>query len=285
MLAEKVYYHPNKMLTSAMISKAVQCANLSEDELLQESDDGLLERLLRPSGTGNPIAQDLARRLKSREFYKPLYWVSAVNEDDKSVEWNKVKGLNRQYHGSAKNRLEKEVLLESMADMDPGSCIIYCPDLSLQMKSARVQVQLPDERVLRLEDLQNVEITGEVARIKQQHKDLWKFYVFVRPDYYTKDRRTAKAEALHAACVQQFQLPNDNPLFGYAGASPFERKVLQLCIKYEASATEYQSLVGEASKLETPRGKDGRSSGFWSDPDTWVKQALEKLRSEPRKML
>lgn len=272
MLAEKVYYHPNKMLTSAMISKAVQSAEIPVEELMKLGDDQLLARLADSRITKNKTATKLAQNLQDRVLYKPLYWVRAVREDDTDPKWLAIRELAREYHDHPKRRANMEAMLDKMAFLDEGSTIIYCPDLSMQLKPAMVLVQLPDERVLPLEKLANPEVAGEVERIKEQHKELWHFYVFIAPKYWSEDLVSADAARLNAVCIEKFKLPNENKEFPYVGVTAYERLVEEFCYEEEATSVELVTLKQMRRKLEDDH--------FWDDPKSYLKNQLEDLRKK-----
>lgn len=272
MLAEKVYYHPNKMLTSAMISKAVEVAEISEDELMQLTDEMLLARLVDPKNTKNEMACVYAQRIKERSLYKPLYWVSPVDENDLDERWVRLKQLAQEYNvspHSPENRARAEARLEKMADLDSGSSVIYCPDLAMQLKPAKVLVQLPDERVLPLEEVVQRDISDEVKGIQRDHKKLWKFYVFVAPKYWSDDCMTLKAEWINAACIELFAPWNDNKLFTAAGQKPYERWALKVC-EEEKALDEVPALLSLGTKLV--------DNHFWDDPRERLIAQLQALR-------
>lgn len=283
-LAEKVYYHPNKMLTSAMISRAVQSVGMKDEQLMELTDDELLNQLADKKKTKDELANKLAQRLIDRQLYKAIYWVSKVDEEEFDPRWKKQRELANEYHQSSKspeNRARAEAKLERMADLEPGSSIIYCPDLKMQLKPARVLVELPDQPALPLEEVTSRGITDIVEQVQQQHKKLWKFYVFVENDnnrYWSDEKGTEKAEWINSACVELFAPWNDNTLFTPAGPTPYQRWVTKVC-EEEKALDRLPALWSSDSKLQDDR--------FWDDPRGHIKAQLQSLptEEEPRKLL
>lgn len=283
-LAEKVYYHPNKMLTSAMISRAVQSAGMKEEQLMELTDDKLLGQLADKKKTKDELANKLAQRLIDRRLYKAIYWVAKVDEDELDPRWKRQKELAEEYHestNSPENRAREEARLEKMADLEPGSSIIYCPDLEMQLKPAKVLVELPDEPALPLEEVTSRDIRDAVEQVQQQHKKLWKFYVFVENDnnkYWSDEHVTEKAEWINSACIELFAPWNDSTLFTPAGPTPYQRWAMKVCAEEEA-LDRLPALLSSDSKLQDDR--------FWDDPRGHIKAQLEVLRpkEEPRKLL
>lgn len=284
MLAEKVYYHPNKMLTSAMITRAVQAAGMREEELMGLTDDQLLRQLVDENKTNEKLANKLAQRLIDRQLYKPIYWVYKVDENEFDNRWLRQKELAKEYHeslNSAKNRAHAEARLEKMADLELGSSIIYCPDLKMQLKPARVLVELPDEPALPLEEVTSSDIGDAVAQVQQQHKKLWKFYVFVENDnnkHWSDDMLTEHAEWINSACVELFAPWNDNTLFSPRGPTPYQRWAMKVC-EEEKALDRLPALLSSNTKLQEDR--------FWDDPREYLKAQLQGLppKEEPRKLI
>ncbi|MCX5998689.1 MAG: HD domain-containing protein [Chloroflexi bacterium] len=269
-LAEKVYYHPNKMVTSAMLSKAVFCSGIDEDNLTRMNDETLMSKLLGmgvESDVNKKTAFSLADSIVNRRLFKPLYCVSAVRADEKEPKWERISKLAGKYHASPIARDEKEAKLGKMASIptsDKGKVIIYCPDLKMQLKPARVLVQLPNGDISVLEDLQSPGIIQEVERIKQQHRELWRFHV-------------------SEACVQEFELLNENSEFIPKGLRPFEKRVLDYCLLKQATLPEYSQLIQLSSKMP-------KEPSFWEDPEKELDSLLADIRkpagqqAQPQKM-
>lgn len=284
MLAEKVYYHPNKMLTSAMVSRAVQSAAMKEEQLMRLTDEALLNDLVDKKRTKDELANKLARRLIDRKLYKAIYWVCKVDENEFDTRWVKQKQLAKDYHestNSPENRAHAETKLEMMADLEPGSSIIYCPDLKMQLKPARVLVELPDELAQPLEEVTSRDIKDAVEQVQQQHKKLWRFYVFVENDnnkYWSDEMVTEKAEWINSACVELFAPWTDNSLFVAVGPTPYQRWAMKVCNE-ENALDRLPALLSSDTKLQ--------DDSFWDDPRARIKAQLQALppKEEPKKLL
>ena len=182
--SERVYYHHAKVAAGALVARAVdllvRAGALTEEDLYDETDASVLDRLDRlaegaRSATRDGV-RDLTQRIRHRRLYKracvfPRYDNEAVQEE-----------LVARFFagGGAAARLEVE---ERIADLvrfatgRPVSVIVYCPAKRMQLKEARIHVRWPgipgihplsehSERVPRLGDLE------------QSYRNLWKFYVF-----------------------------------------------------------------------------------------------------------
>jgi HD superfamily phosphohydrolase len=207
-LAERVYFHPKKMITSAMISKAVHASGLSSQDLWSKGDDELLLLLADEKKTQDKAAVKLAQAILDRNLYRPVYWLRPVEEKEDLPRYQEVRELAGRYHQKPSDRRDAEMQIANMANVDPADIVIYCPELTMEMKSAEVLVALPHREIKKLMDIRSQGIQQEVQRIMAQHRDLWRLYVFVAPDVYV-DRN--KVGRIHGACVEVFHLSNDNP--------------------------------------------------------------------------
>jgi len=197
-LAEKIYYHHAKREASAMIIKMVASgikAGILDEKLLCTLDDGSLldyvERY-RTNATDATklrhlqISQELAKRLRSRDLYKPAYELKIVEAKSREkvnelmVDWQK--------------RYDFEESLANLVNENPLDIIVYIPTQEMGAKAAKTLVQLPFGNGSSFCSLENLatrrELPAEYRDIRDivdrelrvldtKHRMLWKLSVFV----------------------------------------------------------------------------------------------------------
>jgi HD superfamily phosphohydrolase len=248
-LAERVYFHPKKMITSAMISKAVYPSGLNSQDLWSKGDDELLHLLANEEKTQAKAAVKLAQALLNRNLYRPVYWLLPAEEKEDLPRYQAVRELASRYHQKPSDRRDAEIEIANKANVDPADVVIYCPELTMEMKSAEVLVALPNNEIKKLKDIKSQGIQQEVQRIMAQHRDLWRLYVFVAPDIYV-DRN--KVERIHGACVEVFHLSNDNPDWTNHPPTKTALKwwVEDFCDQKQAGVRQMRQLEASVTKLD-----------------------------------
>ncbi|MBI4187470.1 MAG: HD domain-containing protein [Chloroflexi bacterium] len=264
-LAERVYFHPKKMITSAMISKAVYASGLKSEELWAKGDDELLHLLADEEKTQAKAAVQLAQALLNRDLYRPVYWLLPAEEKEDLPRYQVVKQLADKYHESPSERRDAEKEIANKAKVDPSDVVIYCPKLTMEMKSAEVRVALPNNQIKKLMDVKSQGIQQEVQRIMEQHRDLWRLYVFVAPKVYS-DRN--KVERINGACAEVFQLSNDNP--EWTNRRPSEESSLKwwiedFCHGKGATVPQMRQLQESVTKLDWQADINTQLERKWKD--------------------
>lgn len=196
-LTERVYYHHTKVAAGAMVSKAVEIAHslgqLGEKDLLQLGDTQLLERLQRIPTAGDPDPRllRLTDRLERRALLKRGYVISAL-----TIPPHARRELVASYHESASHRRDAERVIAHDLGCDDSEVIVYCPALTV-MKEAAVPVQTPDGIL----PLNHADRSGEIRALEARYEMLWRFYVFVPPEY---------VEATAAVAADVFGYPSEH---------------------------------------------------------------------------
>jgi len=248
-LAERVYFHPKKMITSAMISKAVYASGLDSQDLWSKGDDELLHLLADEEKTQSKAAVRLAQALLNRNLYRPVYWLLPGEEKEDLPRYQEVSKLADRYHKNPSERRDAENEIANKADIDPADVVIYCPELTMEMKSAEVLVALPNNEIKKLRDIKSQGIQQEVQRITEQHRNLWRLYVFVAPKVYGDQNIV---ERINCACTEVFHLSNDNPEWTNRQPSESSLKwwVENFCYSKVATVPQMRQLQESVAKLD-----------------------------------
>lgn len=196
-LSERVYYHHAKIAAGVMISKAVEQAlrcGLTEQDLCSLADEAFLEHLARMDG--GPALAELVDAYRGRRLYKRCYMVTREAGEDA------VHRLVREHHLNADGHRDRaEAAIAQAIGAGPHQVAVYCAPEGMALKEADVPVALPGGRSTLLSSLNS----AEIQVLKQQHRALWRLYVFVSQDH----ARSVGAAA--SAAEEIFGLPNELP--------------------------------------------------------------------------
>ncbi len=193
-LSERVYFHHTKVVSGAMISKAVEHAvdrGLQVEELFTLRDAGL-PFALRARFPEVPAIHGLLQMVEQRRLYKRCYRLG------RSVGGAHQRALVARYHADRHQRARAEADLAQMAGVEPADLIVYCPGLGMGKKEADIPVCLNESGPRLLSDLK----LPEIETILEKHRDLWCFDVFLHPD-----KLSLRAQ-VSAACAEYFGMPN-----------------------------------------------------------------------------
>ena len=209
LIAERVYFHPAKIVSGTMLGRSLLEANLaeklSEVDLYSHSDDTLLRFLEMECP---PLASNLARQLRTRKLYRPLR---------KYTEADFLGVQDRNYQSDALNsnfgkvkepldRLQFENRLAEEVDAEPGDILVYAPPRKMNPKLAKMQV-LWKGTARDFKDIDDPVITPRLQEIIKAHEMLWGIHVFVRRDLSDKQlallRRACDLEFLNEPDRQQ----------------------------------------------------------------------------------
>jgi uncharacterized protein len=175
-LSDKVLFHPKKCAADAMLIRAITDLGLTEENLMDLSDDGLLDKYRDDHLIG------MARR---RELFKPVF--SCGPEHVSSYDPNRdTEELVNEVHSNRSLRTEIERQVESDLGLPPdqASVLIFCPRMKMTFKPIRALVTWKDGTVKRLNELEEKHdrlTAKQVALLQEIYYGLWKMYVFVPP--------------------------------------------------------------------------------------------------------
>jgi uncharacterized protein len=186
-LAERVYFHHTKLITSAMIGRAVWSAmhpekgtRLTELEMSKLGDSQLIDRI---QSLGDPLAKKLGGMLANRVLYKRAYALprSAAEADKKEGRLNRIK---TQYYLDPANRYKVEDEVANLCGLDPGDILLYCPDPDMNFKAAKMLVTWADG-VIPLQEVEDSLIHNKIENIVNSHRNLWSANAYVHPQKIT----------------------------------------------------------------------------------------------------
>jgi len=219
-VAEKLYYHRTKVVASSMLITAAYDARLTGRKIWNLSDAEVLKYL---EAKGPRRARVLARKLRRRRLFKPLFRASFHEKDDSAASnalWDDIKGAYPRFLLPEKRALLIENIEQIIADRQfggnlakaKGTVIVSCPSRKMGVKEFDMLVlPEPDARITRLEDSAHRPTRKEIDAIKETHENLWKLQVFVDPDVV--DLNEPLAVTLAAALQTEFGVANEIEAF------------------------------------------------------------------------
>lgn len=196
-LTERVFFHHTKTASGAMISRIVERAlelGLKLKDILPLGDERLLAFIDWHFGE-DPLIAGLLKAFSSRKIYKRAYVLT------RRIGYEKESQLVERFHNRTELRKEAEEELTTELGLEPGELIIYCPSANMQLKEAEVLVKIGTEAPCSLASLQ----LPEVNVLRDKHRNLWRFYVFVA------QKRQYKLKQISRACERYFGSENHLP--------------------------------------------------------------------------
>ena len=173
-LSERVYYHHAKMAAGVMISKAVERAldaGLTERELCSLTDGSLIYSL-RDRFCDDRSLVELLDDFQERRLFKRCYMISRrIGEDE-------AQRVVRRYHLNENGaRDEAEGRIAEALGVPVHHVALYCAPPGMALKEADVPVTMPGGKMDNLSAFNS----EEIRVLKDQHRALWRLYVFVSP--------------------------------------------------------------------------------------------------------
>ncbi len=173
-LSERVFYHHAKIASGVMISKAVERAlslGMPAHQLRTMQDDALPYYLKDAFGSDKPLCE-LLKWFSERRLFKRCFMLSV------GIGKETVAELEQKYHeNKAGSRVKLEKKIADIAGIEPHEVAVYCPSGKMSLREAMMPALCGPGRIKRFCDLNS----AEVRVLRQQHKALWKFFVFVSP--------------------------------------------------------------------------------------------------------
>lgn len=185
-LSDKVLFHPHKCAADAMLIRAISRTAISEDQLMKYSDDGLLDAF---------DDEPLIAMLRRREAFKPVFWCGRSDLNSYYPEASTeelVEGL----HKDMALREQVEARVESELGLAQDSVLIFCPSPKMSLKPVRTLVQWKDGTIRRLNDIverDDVLVARQISMLQEIYPQLWKLYLFVRPELRRQGARIQQA--------------------------------------------------------------------------------------------
>jgi len=235
-LAERVYYHHTKMKFGAMIGRAVMESDLypDRDKLYKFTDDTLLEYLR--SSTHEASAQPswariasrrLANALWERRLYVPAFLFRVHGKDDdrgdairaqleRTFNRTEEAGAGSAPHAPGPPKPTEAAIaytdwvteLEKRVGVEPGDIAFFCPSRKMQRKIWEARVAYGDDSNIKpLREVQQ----GAHDSLIEDHARLWRFVIYVHPDYASIDPDIASDTQLAIAAAFEQRWARDFP--------------------------------------------------------------------------
>jgi HD superfamily phosphohydrolase len=192
-LSERVYFHHAKVASGAMICRAVEFAlqeGLRPEDLRVLKDETLLYEL-RTRFAKHDRLLHLLDCVESRHLYKACYTLTVDVGEARRLE------LVALYHEDAARRELVEHRIAAAAGIPLHHVIVYCPSFKMSLPEADVPVRLENGRLLPLSGSTN----EEIRILKEKHKALWKFFVFIDRDSASSSKTR---DAVYQAACDEF---------------------------------------------------------------------------------
>jgi len=206
-LTERVYYHHAKMVSGAMLSRILEAlleaGGIRAVELYRLRDDAFIH-VLEQRADRIPDFKPLLDSFLARKFYKRVYMVA---KDPLHLDYPDARFMTRfqrEFHsneGGARAKLEAR--LARHLNVPPSAVVIYAPETNMRLKEARVTVRVDPGPLKSLADLKHPELDA----LRNQHQALWKFFLFMSPEY---EHLFLKASRF---MEKEIDLPNQLELF------------------------------------------------------------------------
>lgn len=201
LVAERAYFHHAKIITGAMLGRALQesylSGEISEEDLYALGDDTLLHRL---SNSKNPICKQLASNLNNRRLYKSLRKFTRADFEATQEQDHDQNALNTAYlrlsDPNSRKSLEDQLAAEIGAG--PGDVILYSPDKRMNLKAAKMKV-LWQGNPKSLSEIDDKIIAPKLNVILEAHKMLWGIHVICSTKLSNRQK-----ELLSLACEIEF---------------------------------------------------------------------------------
>lgn len=173
-LSDKVLFHPKKCAADAMLIRAVSSSGLNETDLMQFSDDGLLDHLRK---------SPLIAMIRKWSLFKSVF---VCGKTQLNTYGRQKDDLIRNLHKDEKLRQKIERMVEKEIGLpaDQNSVLIFCPSPKMTLKSVRALVKWRDGTVRRLNEIRNEDdplVHEQVRMLEDIYPQLWKLYLFCDP--------------------------------------------------------------------------------------------------------
>ena len=268
MVAERAYFHHAKLITGAMLGRAIQeydMTEMDESYLYENSDETLLKKLCdweSEKGRTKEAGQDplpLATLLSKRKLHRTV----AVYGDAA------FEGAQDAFHGAAFKPSALEALRDPQTRWDfenwcaavvgrrPGSVLVYAPSKKMNVKVAQVNVHWKGADTT-LSEIDDPVVQPRLGTVVKAHESLWSIRLMAVRDMQAEDVRLLK-EAFELA----FLVPDgEERARREAHAEQIvERGIAELDGGVRVSPATYRAAIRECAEplLETARGSDAQA--------------------------
>ncbi len=191
-LTERLYYHHTKVVAGAMLSKALEMAEVPVEDLYHLGDWQLFDYLKQRGGARRmPGVVRLIERLTRRDLLKRAYVISRATAAPVQEQ------LIGQYAAPTGSRRTTEREIAQAVGLEEDEVIIYCPPRTLLQETA---VLVNSAAGLRPLNQRGFVESEEISLLERQYENLWRFYVFAPAEHRHR---------VHKICESLFSLPSE----------------------------------------------------------------------------
>jgi len=215
-LSAAVYFHHAKLITSAMISRAVKEALdsgiFTKEQIWDMGDDELLYRLIVDDKSKSKLASNLSKDLLGRNFYDDFF--ELPRSDAEEVEEGELLDiLESKFHINPDYRKNEEDNLSTIYEGEnAGEVLIYCPDKKMSLKEAKMLVLWKNNETPIIEIREKL-IKKKINNILDSHEKLWYFKVFISSKLKEKiEKKLLDVALLRECCNNLVKIGQDKQL-------------------------------------------------------------------------
>jgi len=196
-MAERVYYHKNKVAASAMLARGLVGHDMPADSnpyddaesvLRPEmSDEEMVRRLIRADDAGQTPgtgvlsareARDLGRAILNRQLYVSAAALTAATAREVGTP-EKYAAFFRGRPGGRERLQALQAELSAMTGLGPHSVLIYCPPIKMQAKAINAPIRFEENHIIPLSH--HPDFRDEAEMLNHRYQNLWKTFAFVHP--------------------------------------------------------------------------------------------------------
>ncbi len=182
-MAERVYYHKNKVAASAMLARGLAARGLPGDTNPYDDPDSVINPALSDEAmigrlSGAAESRDLGEALLNRQLYIPAAVLTEplareIGDPEKFVDFFRGRPDGR------RRLFDLQAELSALTGLGPHGVIVYCPPRKMQAKAIAAPVRFEENRIVPLSD--HPDFHDEAELLNRKYQGLWKAFAFVHP--------------------------------------------------------------------------------------------------------
>lgn len=258
-VAERAYFHHAKIISGAMLGRAIYEANqsgeLKEEDLYSHSDDTLIYQLTK---SNNPIAAKLSALYLERKLHKRDHRLRYSQEDFAGVQAHdhaqNARNVALAKVADPKARTSIENQLADEIGVDYGDIIIYAPGKKMNRKEAGMKVLWKGEPNI-LGKIDDRVIAPRLRQILDAHDALWAIQVITSPHLTAEQVELLKlaCDALLLSSGEDLERKQE-----YYYERLIESRLAKINANFSGPIAEYQQRKAEAARALTTTARDSR---------------------------
>ena len=268
MVAERAYFHHAKLVTGAMLGRAIQEYNTTETNesyLYENSDETLLRKLCdweRDEGRTEEASQDplpLATLLSKRKLHKTVAVYGDAAFEGPQDEFHRAAFKPRALEAlrDPRTRRDFENWCAAIVGRRPGSVLVYAPSEKMNVKVAQINVHWKGADTT-LSEIDDPVVKPRLSTVMKAHESLWSIRLIADRDIGPEEVRLLKEEFELGFLV----LDGEDQARRLAHAKQIvEYGIAGLDGEARVSPETYRTAVRESAEtlLETARGEDAEA--------------------------